>query len=57
MVRVPAMVRTWASSERRMSVFSSGGSFEERIEWKMVGISESSSSSFEEAALAWMALI
>lgn len=37
-VRVPAWTRTWASSERRLGVFSEGGrSGEERREWKIVG--------------------
>lgn len=53
-VSVPAMVRTWASSERRATVFSWGGSLEDRMEWKMVGISESSG---EMAAPAWMSFI
>lgn len=43
-VSVPAMVRTWASSERRMTVFSESESLDERMEWKMVGISASSRS-------------
>lgn len=36
-VRVPAIIRTWASSLRRVTVFSEAGSLESRMAWKIVG--------------------
>lgn len=36
-VRVPAIINTWASSARRVTLRSLGGSLLDRIEWKIVG--------------------
>lgn len=40
-VKVPAIMRTWASSERRTMDFSVAGSLESKIEWKIVGCERS----------------